>query len=309
MKWPCSHSKKNLKKFNISSEEYVLLEKFFRNFFIYEKAIYTLVGSKPLTQIHLHYYDESNITDEERKKIYYILLNRSNKKDMIFYKSLSKETRKKARLIPEKDFIYSTEELWDKWEKIQHRFPLSKKFLIVKKERMLDKVHKFDPKCKKIFNVIFVNILQTALILQENYELFKQAVGFDFDPLSIIFELENEHSDFWNRLEGPEHCILWGLLYGFGKENSYGYQWKWKNIKKEEASAKEKSFTKIIHQHSSNKNRISRHSITDFLIPTFTSFSDNDSIVVKYQEERKYIQYLYKRKDFVDFTLELLTTD
>ena len=306
-----SHNKKtlNLKKFNISSEEYVWLEKFFRNFMLEESAIYTLAGTKPLTVVHICYDDKEQRTDEDRRNLFYILLNHNNKNDMIFYKTLSREEKKKSILIPDKHFIYNIDELWDKWEKIQHRFPLSKKFLLVKHERSLKDVLTFDPKCKKIYDVSLVNIYQTALILQTHYDLFKQAVGYDFDPLSIVFDLENKHSDFWNRIKSPKYCVLWGLLFGFGKKNSYGYLWKWRHIKNEQQHDKEKEFSETITQYFSNKNRISWHSINDFLIPAFSSYSENDPVVAKYEEERKKIQRLYKGKDFVDFTLQLLTTD
>ena len=302
-----SHNKTTLKKFNISSEEYTWLEKFFRKFMLEESAIYTLAGTKPLTEIHVYYKDQ--ITDEDRRNLYYILLNCNNKKDMIFYRTLSNEGKKKSILIPDKHFIYKIDELWDKWEKIQHRFPLSKKFLLVKHERSLEEVQTFDPKCKKFYDVFLINIYQTALILQKHYNLFKQAVGYDFDPLSIVFDLEKEHSDFWNRIKDSKHCILWGLLYGFGEKNSYGFLWKWRHIKNEQLHNKEKEFSKTIKQYSSVNDRMFLYSIKDFPIPSFASYSDNDPVVAKYKMERKKIQRLYKRKDFVDFTLQLLTTD
>lgn len=48
-------------------------------------------------------------------------------------------------------------------------------------------------------------------------------------------------------------------------------------------------------------------SISNFPIPSFASFSKNDPIVVQYKREREMIQEAYQGKDFVTFTLELLT--
>ena len=223
-----SFSKKS-KKFDLTEEEYMHLEKLFRYFMLHETAIYTLAGSKPLTVMPLFYEDmpEELLREKEREKYAYFLLNRNNKKDMEFYEKLSPlEKEEKAYLIAEKDFIYPIENLWDKWEKIQSRFPINKKFLLVKKEWSTDSWKTIFPRCKAVYDVFLVNVLKTAFVIQENYELFKNAVGYDFDPLEVVFELENESSRFWDQLRGEDgwkHATLWGLLYGFGKENAFSY--------------------------------------------------------------------------------------
>jgi hypothetical protein len=92
------------------------------------------------------------------------------------------EKEEKAYLIYEKDFIYHIEDLWDKWEKIQCRFPLKKRFLLVKKEWSTDNWKEVFPKCKAVYDVFLVDVLKTAIVIRENYDLFKEAVGYDFDP-------------------------------------------------------------------------------------------------------------------------------
>lgn len=49
------------------------------------------------------------------------------------------------------------------------------------------------------------------------------------------------------------------------------------------------------------------YTLSNFTIPIFKSFSENDPVVAKYEAEKEKIRQLYKGKDFVTYTLELLT--
>lgn len=312
-----SHSEKR-NKLDLTAKEYLWLEKFFRYFMLHETAIYTLAGSKPLTTMPLFYEDMSEewLREEEREERAYFLLNRNNEKDIEFYEKLSSlEKEEKAYLIADEDFIYNIEDLWDKWEKIQSRFPLNKRFLLVKREWSTDSWKKLFPSCREVYDIFFVDVLKTARIIQENYELFRHAVGYDFDPLEVVFELENKNSNFWDSLSGEEgwrYATLWGLLYGFGKENSFSYTWKGRHTKEPNRTEKEKLWAISLQAQSSCKSRPSRDdkgafTISNFTIPIFKSFNENDPVVAKYEAEREKIRQRYKGKDFVAFTLELLT--
>lgn len=311
------HSKQ-ASKIAISVEEYAWMEKFLRYFMLHETAIYTLAGSKPLTEIPLFYEEvpEEQRREEDREERLYFLLNRNNPRDLEFYEKLSsKEKKEKAYLIPDRDFIYSFEDLWDKWEKIQDRFPIKKRFLLVKKEWLSQNWKAIFPNCKAIYSVFFVDVLKTALVIQENYDLFRQAVGYDFDPLEIVFELENEHSPFWDLLRGEEswqYTTLWGLLYGFGKENAFSYTWKGRHAKESSRTEQEKCWAARLTPLTSCQNvpvvtDKNAFSILNFTIPIFKSFVENDPVIAKYEAERTKIQQLYQGKDFVTFTLELFT--
>ena len=106
----CSSPKEAaLRKFNVSKQEKILLEKFFRNIMFDKSAIFTLVGSKPITRIPILYYKKNN-------------------------DQVSKEQNNNEGIVNDKNFIYNLEGLWDQWEIIQHKFPLSKKFLLIKKK-------------------------------------------------------------------------------------------------------------------------------------------------------------------------------
>lgn len=294
------------------------MEKFFRYFLLCESAIYTLAGSKPLTETTLFYEDrpEELLREERRNDFVYFLLNRSNEKDMQFYEKLSpQEKEEKAYLIDDKDFIHNIEELWDKWEKIQHRFQIKKRFLLFKKEYPKEYWQHLFPEYSAIHTIFFIDVVKTALVIQENYELFKRAVGFDFDPLEVVFEMEQDKSPFWDTIHGKEawnYSYLWGLLYGFGKENSFTHFWKSRNIRSDKYCEKGKILSPHIKKWPSYKNRPSfsekgAFSLSNFVIPAFNSFSENDPVVAKYEAEKEKIKELYKGKDFVIQTLELLT--
>lgn len=311
-------SNKQAKKFDLTAEEHLWLEKFFRYFMLYETSIYTLVGSKPLSKIIIS-YDEipnENFREKNKEEYLYFLLNRNNEKDMEFYKNLSSlEKKEKAYLIKDKNFIYNIEDLWDKWEKIQHRFNIKNRFLLVKKERPRDEWKDIFPNYKAIYDIFFVDVFKTAFVIQENYELFKQVVGYDFDPFKIVLELENKSSNFWDKIRGKDawkYSYLWGLLYGFGKENSFFHCWNNRHIRLIDCDEKEKLVSTSIKKHTSCKHRPTfsdnnAFTISNFTIPIFYSYIENDPIVIKYEMERKKIKKLYKGKDFVTFTLELLT--
>lgn len=300
---------------NISAEEKIWLEKFFRHFLFYDTAIYTLTGSKPITSLQLIYYDkpEDELREANRAKRVYFELNGDNPKDIAFYKRLTPEEKTRAFLINGKDYIYNFEELWDRWEQIQSRFRLKNKFLLIKRKRSENSLNRWkvqSPECIAIYDVLFINVPKAALVIQENYDLFKQVVGIDFDPLRLVFDLKNDDSEFWNKIASPTYSYLWGLLFGFGKENAFCHYWKWRHLGGE-AYADEKSFgDAMIHQPFVSTilpEERNAYTISKFPLPAFASFSEEDPVISAYEAERERIKRLYKGKDFVLYTLELLT--
>ncbi|EKD26322.1 MAG: hypothetical protein ACD_79C01256G0001 [uncultured bacterium] len=314
----CSQqANKQSEQFDLTDEEHLFLEKFFRSFMLCETAIYTLVGSKPLTDIILAYENKSENIQDKTEYIYF-LLNKSSEKDMKFYKTLSSfEKKEKAFLVEDKNFIYDIEDLWDKWEKIQHRFNIKKQFLLVKKECPESEWKDIFPRYTAMYEVFFVDVFKTANIIQENYGLFKQAVGFDFDPFKVVLELQNNSSKFWDIIGGKDpwkYSYLWGLLYGFGEKNSFYHYWNSRHYRDSNCEEKEKLVATSIKKWSSckYKHRPSfsdpdAHTISNFTIPIFVSYTKKDPVVIQYEKEKKSIKNLYKGKDFVKFTLELLT--
>lgn len=243
----------------------VWLTQFFNYLMVQESGIYTLVGSKPLTLVEV-----PNLTEEELKA---------------YHEALTEEDLKNSFTIEDPKF----EEKWKQWERISERFPL-KRFLLIRSALNEE---------ENTSRYFFVNILKTALVIQENYEVFRDAVGFDFHPLETVFDLKNKDSKFWKNIK----AVHWGLLFGFGKENSYAFHWKYFG------DLQQDHFFENLSSYFSNPstNRTGKFSIENLEIPGFISFSKEDEIVQQYQRERASIQYMYKGKDFLNFTLEKLT--
>lgn len=106
---------------------------------------------------------------------------------------------------------------------------------------------------------------------------------------------------------------MWGLLYGFGKENSFSYYWKYRLSRCDAIpeTQDEKAFAESIKKQPFRflQNFFMKFSIADFPIPTFATYSKPTHMVMQYEKEREEIQKLYKGKDFVDYILELLTEE
>lgn len=252
--------------YEISDEERVWLTQFFTDIMLTEHGIYTLCGSsKPITLIVVDTYSEKEIK--------------------AFFNALTEEEKKEYFEIEG----YSLPETWQKWEEISRRFSMPR-FRLFKTDLF---------QSPDAFFVLFVDILKTALIIQENYGLFQKAVKFDFHPLEVALEIDKSDSKFWKNIEG--HSNLFGLLFGYGKTNSTIFHWK-------HPKACEEFCQKI--PSSSSREQIKgkvKFSIDHFDIPSFISFGEYDEVVEKYKEERSRIKQMYQGHDFLDLTLKKLT--
>ena len=125
--------------------------------------------------------------------------------------------------------------------------------------------------------------------------MFRNVVGFDFNPIKVVYEIQDLESQFWNKVLA--HSALHGILYGFGVKNALAFQWKY---------WEEAPFLREASPHASNTFQ-KRASMNDFPIPAFAVFNDH-AIVEKYKQERKIIQKLYHGRDFLELTLEQFTS-
>jgi hypothetical protein len=265
----CRSEKKENSSFNLSSEERVWMTQFFNDLMLEETAIYTLWGSsKPMTLIAIEQY--------------------SDEKKQAFYNSLTEEEKEECVICEGS----SLDKTWPQWEKIQNRFPM-KRYMLFKADLLQE---------EKVLFILFVDVLKTAAIIQDNYEAFKKAIGFDFHPLELTLNMKQKNSVLLEKLSGNAH--LWGILFGFGKMNSYLFQWQHFDHPQ---SCNE--FCENIVSFSSNKpfrGRI-KFTIDQFWIPGFKTFNEIDPVVENFEKEREKIKEIYKRKDFLDLTLKKLT--
>lgn len=232
-----------------------------------ESGIYTLWDSKPLTLIVIE-----NYSDEEYQA---------------FYDAMTEEEKNKGFYLDD----YDLPNTWEKWEQISDRFPM-KKYKLFKTDLYQD------DHCIFVF---FVDILKTAITIQENYEAFRKVVDFDFNPLQVTLEIDHKNSIFWKKT--IDHSYLWGLLFGYGKMNSYVFHWK--HFDHPQTCD---AFCNLLSPSFSNEepHGVVKYDINNFQIPSFMSFEDNDEVVELYNLEKIKIQNQYKRKDFLDLTLQKL---
>lgn len=257
----------------LTADERLWMDKFFQDVMLDESAIYTLWGSKPITTIILNH-----ISDEEINA---------------WVEGMSEE-EKKELIISTRP--YDLPENWKKWEKIRTRFSIPQ-YLFFKRSRSND---------VRFEDIYFVNILQTALTLQQHYAIFKKYTGNDFDPLKVVFEIENEDSTFWKK--ALNHSLLLGILFGFGLENSSCFDWKY-FTDTEDNPEMEAFITSLPFRFDENAKDFADPSIHHFALPPFASFSygEKDEIIEKYKKMRDEIKTKYKGKNFLDTTIERLT--
>jgi hypothetical protein len=238
------------------------MEQFFRGVMLQHGAIYTLCGSKPLTIVSLDCAEEGILSTQ------------------------SKEEKKKRIVVEDYHLLQN----WEKWEKVKSRFQLNR-YLFFKK---------VDPAEPEHLILYFADMTKVALVLQENYHLFKRETALDFDPLKESLALE-QGSEFWNKtLDNP---ALLGLLLGYGMKNSLCFQWKYCDL----PDAQEKLAGSLLFQFS-DKPQGGKATFDKLSLPIFASFSEGeDEVIEKYKREREAIRDIYEDKDFLQLTLQRLT--
>jgi hypothetical protein len=213
----------------------------------------------------------TNFTEEEKKQ---------------YFLSLSKNEQSEAQYLDS----YTLPMHWNKWKEISNRFPLKRYLLIEKTDEENEK------------HLYFINILHAAIAIQENYTAFRNVVPFDFNPLEAILEIEDEHSPFWKAIEG--NALLSGLLLGYGKVNAYAFQWQ-NNM----ASTKVMQLLNSLQRKDGDDAFLGKvqFSPSHFDTPSYICFENDFETRNQYRKERKAIKKLYKGKEFLTYTLEILT--
>ena len=247
------------------------MEEFGLRFLFIEGAVFTLHGSKPITEIVLDRRPKNLRELEYQQSIAH--LTEDEKKAVVNQPTLKWD--------PQCDF----EETWDMWESKLEREHIHK-FLLVH----------FPRKIEHLDFIYLVNIIETATLLKQHYALFKEYVGFDFDPLSVIFDIEDHDSIFWNKIfnnGSSQDCIcLMGLLFGYGFENSYPFSLFFSSNRKEnEMTFISNMYGEMIR--NTNNFDCSKISSKQFPLPGFKVFSLPNPTLEKYTQEREEIKRHY----------------
>ncbi|NGX37604.1 MAG: hypothetical protein K1000chlam2_00760 [Chlamydiae bacterium] len=164
------------------------MEAFLKHVMIENAGIYTLVGSKPITEFAI-----IPIIDEKEKQELY------NAQTDLFKKHISFEKFKPTKEDGKK--------LWRDWKKVENEY-LGEQFRFVE-----------DANWK---GGIFINIRAVLMILDKYYEDFSKVTGQSFEPDKAVYWVGDHSQSFWRKVQ--KNHYLMGLLFGFGEKNAKLFQ-------------------------------------------------------------------------------------
>lgn len=281
---------------SLTTDEKIDLEQFLRSLLFHNYGAYVLLGSKPLCELSIRDMD-SPAADEAFMK---------------FWEGLSEEEREK---IKEKRIeTQAKQSRIDVNKEMNQESSRYRGFLVLQK---LMKGYKLNGFMFRViptlrpdaYDILFINIQKTAVLLAENYEIFQQAVGMDFHPLQTVFEAEDPNSIFWQKVMSMENHLAKGLLFGFGRKNSIFAHWKFSNRNGQFSMSSEKYKGEIESFFRQSSLPVSTDLVpkgnSSFNIPLFGSVL-GDETAEKYGKERAIIEEKYRNKDIVEVTLNRL---
>lgn len=270
--------------------EYLLRLLIFEN-----HGAFVLFGSKPLCEVCVMDTDDTEVDELQHQQ----LLASMSSEERIEYEQTLKKLEEKKRGQEETLFERNPYKGWLALEKVIEKLNIKKYILVIDHEGM------YGVRCNR--TLIFANIQRVALVLAENYSIFRETSGMDFHPLEMALELKNPHSVFWNNVFKIDNHLAKGLLFGFGRKNSFFEDWHLKQRSKASSlqlSEQAVSYLKSISSRPSTPRvEIGKGGPSNFTIPIFGAVED-DEMIGLYEREKKEIEKIYRGKDFVEITLQ-----
>ncbi len=262
------------------------LRNFFYNVLLESSGIYVLHGSKPLSNMLIWSNPSKKEFEEICAKLPPQLAHQT------FHKKPSWKELFWGYCFNARKPFYPQQ-----WERVKQKIKLTNYLIAIRPELNRDA-----PFTKSLF---FVNITNTIALFQKHYVFFKQLVGFDFDPLEMIYDLENPASVFWQKIE--YNYIAWGLLFGFGEENARFFTYWMDGLDQRQGRSLD-YFRYAPFDSYENKDFFLRWSLNyhHFSLPVFRHF-ENDPVLEKYRKERDKIKKLYRGRDPLVVTVQRLT--
>ena len=295
-----------------SSDEKDRVEKFLRYLLFWERGVYTLLGSKPITTFDIYDVDYTvdlpvDLSQYADLKVY---INKDCKEDLRYYKSLEGQEKKKAIVLSDQDYVLNGMPLMSVWDRFSSKIQISPNYLLIKQKFSDEEVKDLAPNCKTAYHILFVNVLKTVCLLTEHHELFSNKLGENFDPLEEVLKINDPDSSLWKCLFPSDPTKYYqeiGMLLGFGREDAQIFHWK-----NSQSNSYARFFFQDIYETSTDDlNKVFQNpyplSVKNFPLPIFMSYFLLDPVKQKYERERKEIMDFYSDKDFLEFTLKLLT--
>lgn len=271
----CSVNQSNISSQSIDDllKDKVWLEKFLTDFFLTESTIYTLFGSKPMSEIPL-----CCATKEEWLSGFAKLVQEYPEK------------KKQAALSGLERYIddYDLSINWEKWVQWSSK-NLNQSFLFSKRAT----------ESKDLFSIYVLNVQEAAWTLQKHYSLFSRELDMEFDPIQVVLQFEDLSSLFWKKIFDSH--FLQGILHGYGRRNSYFFD---RSIHLQEKN------TFDLYTHPLFRSAVDRaNKKNDFPFPRFRSFYSEvsqDPAYQKYKKEQQWMQKFLKGKNKFDLILKQL---
>jgi hypothetical protein len=299
----CNNKKQLMLSACLSAKEKADLEYFFRSLIFENYGAFVLFGSKPLCEMHL---SDLESREENGTALQKWLESLPEDERAALEAKLEKKTKERIEL--ERN-LYSG---WLVWEKVRKTFDMKHYILRITPVPVPGRSHETIPGS---YRVMLVDIQKTALVLAENYNVFKDATGMDFHPLQAVFELQNPESVFWKNVFSIQNHLAKGLLFGFGLRNSIFGNWHFTYLNKQSFSELEYQPSDSIIEYlesapcdaSTTPSKYTKGSPSNFTIPLFGSIAGDDT-AEKYTKEKNEIEKIYRGQDLVEVTLQRLAS-
>ncbi len=274
----------------LTEDEKADLDYFFRTLMFENHGAFVLFGSKPICEMYIR-DTESEANDSAFQQWFDSLPEEQRLK-------IKASQKNKTQIAPDSERnLYRG---WLAWEKAQQTFEMKHYVLKIAPLRG-----------QGSYEVMLINVQQTARVLAENYSIFKNAAGIEFDPHQVLQECQNADSVFWkNVFSIPNHTAK-GLLFGYGLRNSLFFDWRLKYPIQETLSLSGKRVVdhlKFAYYAISTKSvKPGQGSPSNFTIPLFGAVEE-DEMAKKYQKEKREIEKVYQGQDLVEVTLKRLAS-
>ena len=166
------------------------MEKFIDDYFLGKITVYSLFGSKPMTEIPICCASkqewQSNYTNFVKQECPIEEHDEALAEFAAFLKN------------------YDLPENWETWIKWVSKHS-NRSFLFSKRPTLSDDV----------FSLFILNVQEAAWILQHHYNSISRELSMEFDPLEVVMQFEDLSSPFWTKVF-QSHYVQ-GLLHGFGE--------------------------------------------------------------------------------------------
>lgn len=267
------------------SEEEAILDETFRHMMIRCHGIYTLFGVKPITFFHL---EEDNTIDREKELEDFLqypvkIQKKYRKIKTLEYREMLSYMKKKYS----KEAVFFGERqdklLWNFWYANWEKYTGERYFFL------------FEEDCE--YGNLFVNTNEVIYNLYQYYDQYKEVIESDFSPETVIKELKQGPSNFWDQVFSSDYLV--GLLFGYGEKSACLFKLQNKG------EAQDTSYTIDLKKNGENLNTVYLK-VEDLAIPPFKVFSMYDEQLAIFQRERNRIIDFYSGEDFLFRTLYLL---